>query len=342
MKKIAIVLLMALALVSIATAEVVITGEFDYGFMSDGDDYAGKFKKIELDLAVNIDDYNTFKLELEDDIQTDDIGNSSANINYAYILTDWSGLFELPVSLSTEVGYDDYGIGDNDITQYGFENWCVYTDKSGGGAVNLGFNDMVSVSAGLIFDPDTGSTGAGDHDGDANGDYDAAFNATVNYAPVKVNVGYSTVDDGYFYLQGDLGMEAGPGNLDALAQYHYDSLDETSGWGLGVNYGIDAAVIGVSYAGDEDDLGLLGLSLGYALNEIVGFDLGGSFYLDDDDTVSDDAFLGLDASVTIAASDAITYRVGYLYSDGHGVLANLNSKASLTDGGAYMAVEVNY
>lgn len=340
MKKIAIVLLMALALVSIATAEVVVSGEFDYGFMSDGDEYAGSFDKIEIDLTASIDEYNTFEMELEDKNKSDDIGDTVAFINFAKVITDWSGLFSLPISVSTEIGYNDYSIGDNDITQYSYENFKVGTDKSGGGVLELGFNEMISLSAGVIFDPDAGNNA------DGKTASDAAFSATVDYAPVKITASYSTVKDGYFYMEGVLGLEAGPGMLDAQAMLWTDNDSDATdayGYGVGVNYGIADAVIGVSFKGMENQSAeFLGLSVGYALNEIVGIDLGTNFYLGDSDLVSKDTFLGLDASVSVAASDSVSYRVGYLYSDGHGKLAKLNSITYLADGGGYMSVKVDY
>ena len=109
MKKIAIVLLMALALVSIATAEVVVSGELDYGFMLNADEFAGSFDKIEVDLNADVDDYNSVSIELEDDLKTNDIedvwgfGDGSVNINWATLTTDWGALLDLPIGVTSTI-----------------------------------------------------------------------------------------------------------------------------------------------------------------------------------------------------------------------------------------------
>ncbi len=55
--------------------------------------FAGDTDKLELDLAATLDDYNTFKLELEeagdDQAEEVDVLDEALAINYAKVITDW-------------------------------------------------------------------------------------------------------------------------------------------------------------------------------------------------------------------------------------------------------------
>ena len=133
---------LALALMAFAVApvmaDVALSGEFNYSASYNTDDsiVTESVDKMELDFAATLDDYNTFKLELEDDGKDYD-GSAKASIidealtvNYAKVMTDWGkyfGFAESGFGVESTVGVFDAETKETaDFTGYNFE--YGYTD----------------------------------------------------------------------------------------------------------------------------------------------------------------------------------------------------------------------
>jgi len=340
MKKALFVFLLAVLLCAgtVFAGDVSLSGEFEYGAMTNGDDFAGNFDKIELDLSAAIDDYNTFSMEIEDQVKGNDIGNQSIGITYAEVATDWGLLFSLPVGVVTTIGYDGFSYGDEvGVTGWGLENFGgLGLDTEAAGKVDLSFNDLVSVMAAVNFDPNIGSTD----------EYEMLFGAGLTLDPVSVFVTYKTQDGGALEAEAMFAAAVADGiDLSVAGSFYYDLddavLEETNEmvYGLGASVAAYGASLGISMNGnDTDALSLLGVDLNYAFTEKLCADVATIFDLSD---AAADTFQGIDLSATYTAG-AVGYTLGYLYSDGNGSTANYNSEAALADGGIYMAVRLDF
>ncbi|ADK82806.1 hypothetical protein [Sediminispirochaeta smaragdinae] len=361
MKKIALVLILALACVFVVSAEVSLTGEFDYGFMAGDPDagpgFTGKFDKIELDFAVTMDDYNTFKAEIEDADGSNDLTAGAAgnlHLGYAEIVTDWGAQLGLPIGIVSTVGYDGFSIGDDfDITGWSLEDLGgIGLATEGAGQLEIMPNDMITL---LL---------AGTFDADVDNNPGILVGGTFQNDALGITVGFVSSDDTYahniFYTEDKYEMDLGNGMglaLSASLAYDLDydvapSLDGNGDgsvtaadvnqeveYGAGAFFTVAAAGFGVSMNGNDDDaINQLGLDATYALTDALSADVGTIFDLTDD---ADDNFLGLDVSATYAIGGA-AYTLGYLYSDGNGKAANYNSIPALADGGVYFKVCVDF
>lgn len=369
MKKIALVLILALACVFVVSAEMSLTGEFDYGFMAadqdTGDDFAGLFDKIELDFAVTMDDYNTFKVEIEDKDTTNDLTTYDLGLGYAEIVTDWGAQLGLPVGIVSTVGYDGFSIGDDfAITGWELEDLGgIELPKEGAGQVAIMPNDMITL---LL---------AGNFDVDVDDDLAILVGGTFQNDALGVTVGYITSDTDYahsmFYTEAKYEMDLANGmGLGFSGSFLYDAdhddalmasdaVNQESQYAFGVFYTVAAAGLGVSFDGNEDDaISKLGLDATYALTDALSADVGTIFFLGDtdDSIVYDDTFLGFDVSATYSVGN-VSYTLGYLYSDGYSGSANYNAVADFGDheyveatdeytdngqGGVYFNVKVDF
>ena len=343
MKKALFVFLLAVLLCAgtVFAGDVSLSGEFEYGAMTNGDDFAGNFDKIELDLSAAIDDYNTFSMEIEDQVKGNDIGNQSIGITYAEVATDWGLLFSLPVGVVTTIGYDGFSYGDEiGVTGWGLESFGGQgLSTEAAGKVDLSFNGLVSVMAAVNFDPKVGSTD----------EYEMLFGAALTLEPVSVYVDYLTQDGGSLGAEAKFSTAVADGiDLSVAGSVYYDldftAAEELAGdhetvYGLGASVAAFGASLGVSMNGnDADALNLLGVDLNYAFTEMLCADVATIFDLSD---AAADTFQGIDLSATYTAG-AVGYTLGYLYSDGNGSTANYNSEAALADGGIYMAVRLDF
>lgn len=335
-RKIVLVLLMALALVSVATAEVTVSGEFEYGMMTNADEFAGEVDKIEVNINADIDEYNSFSMEIEDK----DGGNATAGtivgISWATVTTDWGALFSLPVGVTTTVGYDGFGFGDNlYATGWGLENFGgVGLNTEGSMALDIVPAEMVTLGAAMNFDPDQATTEK----------VEMAVGAAVNVAPVSLEVYYVSANDdfaeGAFGTEALFSMAVADGmNLDVAGSFVYDLDTEAYYYGAGVGFSAFGALLGVSFNGnDVDALNNLGVDVNYGITEALSADVAALFDLTD---AAADTFLGLDVSATYKAG-AVSYTLGYLYSDGYGADANYNAETACADGGVYMGVALDF
>ena len=117
-------------------------------------------------------------MELEDKVQNNDIGDVPLEINWATVTTDWGTLLDLPVGISTAVGYDGMGTGDAiGASGWGLECYGgLWLDKEGAGQINVTLADMVTVTAIDSFDFDI----AGEDE------TEMILGATLDMAPLPV------------------------------------------------------------------------------------------------------------------------------------------------------------
>lgn len=334
MKKIAIVLLMALALVSIVAAEATVSGEFEYGMMVNSAAIGNEFDKVEFDFNATIDDYNTFSAELEaaGSTPTLDLAVASAgyvDFTWAEVTTDWGKLLGLPVGLTTTTGYDGFGYLDDAFTGWGYEDVAAYYLPNGASTkVAVTVNDMFSfdVDWNYMFD---GSS------------IPVLVGATVAVDPVTVKVAYDMYAEN-FGAEVMFSTAVGDGmNLDVQAALDYDMTDGAANeyvYGFGAYFSAAGAMIGVSLNGDDvDALGDLGVDLNYGLSDALSADVAAGFDMRD----GADTFQGLSVSATYAAG-AVDYTLGYAYAAVDGGTFNYNAEKAIADGGLFMNVQLDF
>ncbi len=169
------VLALALVVFAIAPvmADVAISGEYDMsGVWNTGDEeYAADTDKMEFDVKATLDDYNTFKFELEEDGNDHTAGKASIldeplTINYIELTTDWGkyfGFADKGFGMTTSVGLKDFGYSEMvDFTGYELEySDRAYVNKND--AMRVDFDIMGIVKPYYAMNLDTyqaGSQGA--------------------------------------------------------------------------------------------------------------------------------------------------------------------------------------
>jgi hypothetical protein len=360
MKKL-LVLFVALAVASTAfAADFSFSWDTDWGWSSNFDDvYNSAASELELAVAADIDEYNTFGIEIEP--------NAAGNLVYNYfkITTDLGAYLGLSgVGVSWVNGFTDPGDEEYaDVLRVGLQNAglnAVDLTKDWTTDVNLDFGAFwASVAANW-------NLGAAD-DATSNGtEYQFLVGSVDAVAGLSVEAGVKMWDDGVDsgnYLQFD-GAYVFPVD-DALSLTVAGSFANNSegdrdagvweqvlGAGIGVDYAIDSMTslnASVEFEGDDDEMlrvlgGGVGLAYGdfgadvdfaYAMNP-VGFD-----YDDDDviDDVADGDLLGVDISGYVKIG-LVQFRVGYAVTDFN--WANNNRAAIPFEGGAYMRVTADF
>lgn len=370
MKKTFVILTIALAVMAAPVfAQVTVSGELDYSAMMNGDEVAGEFDKVELDVTAQIDEYNVFKMELEDKVKMNDIGNSEAVINYAKVTTDWGSMFDLAFGVETTMGYTDFYGGDNNyITGFEFEQtWGLYTDKEGGAKVQLSLADgMVKPYVAYMFDNYDKATYVTDAYGNVvvdeeNDEQEVLMGAIIDYAPVWMDVYYLTAKegavDGIFGYEVYGNVELGDGmGLELVHTLNYNLADDLADgdemqFGAGVAFNYDAFKVGASFYGDDNEaLQDMGVEVVYTMNDLVKLHVAPAFYLADTKDASGDdieAFQSLTLMATITPSSAVTYTVGYVVADEMGTPSGRNryvpgAETVLADGGAFVGCAVNF
>ena len=186
---------LALALMAFAVApvmaDVALSGEYSYSAMwNTGDSkFAGTVDKMELDVKATLDDYNTFKFEIEDDDKSSDItGVNDLSITYAKVITDWGkyfGFAETGFGMTTTTGQFDVETKETaDFTGYGLE--YGYADLGDNAAIMFDFDvmGMVDVYYGMGFNTYVAGDAAPD------GGKGFLFGAQASIDPVTAEVYY--------------------------------------------------------------------------------------------------------------------------------------------------------
>ncbi len=335
MKKIVIVLFLALALVAFATAEAKVTGEFTYGFTASSDGFSGVFDTIETDLNATVDDNNSVYFSLVGAKDATTGLPSFVAVSAAEVTTDWGALLGLPVGVKTTLGYDSFGVGDSlTVTNYAFEDW---------GGYYLGTVDSIKTVVSLT---DTLSfiTASTFHNAMNN----SVFSLAGSFGIVNFTVDYTTVGDGMFGFELKAAQDVASGINVAVAgglSYNLNS-DAAAGtqykYGFGTGVTASGAYAGISFNGNDDNaLADLGVDATYQVTDAVKLMVASRFDMSD---AAVDTYLGTDLSASYSAG-AACYTLGYAaVGDGYGssVTGAFNAVSSLPNGGLYMTVDISF
>ena len=375
---------LALALIAFAVApvmaEVAVSGEYDFSAAwNTGDqEYASKTNKMEFDVKAVMDDYNTFKFELEEgglDLAEGEnsILDEPLTLNYAHVITDWGKYFgtaDKGFGIVSSVGLYNYGYSETvDFTGYELEySDAAYLTKND--AMRLDFDIMGIVKPYFAMNFDTYSD---------NGT-SWLIGSTVDYAPVFVEVYYMsdgdfTDVDGKEVLNSMFGLEAmytgevADGvELTAGGYFRmtksYAEIDEdamldeswskygvaagVSAYGATVNLGLNGFFLGSDAADVMDGsyaLANLGIDATYSVLEWLELNAGMLYAMGDyaTDFTEDETFLGMEFGVSVMPGKGI-YRLGYISvnEDAGGNYTPLYADATPAKGGIYFLTEVNY
>jgi hypothetical protein len=307
--------------------------------MTNADATKAALQQFELDFKADLDEFNSLSAEVED---SDNLASlkaaaddgSTMELNYAKVSTDWAGIFGLPLTLTTSTGYGDWGAGD--ITGLGIV--CLEdlggadTTTSVGQQIAVGFmDDMVEASFAYTFDTENAVDFIAGVEVTASvvnaavymeGDYDAGIGQIGADVVVALDMGLSV--DGSFIqtLETDVVAEA------------------SSAFGAGVAFSMDTLTAAVSFSGTNDDaFEYLAADAEYGITDMFTVAVASMFYLGSTSGV--DTFQGLDAYVSIDATDNANFKVGYVLSDGYGADVSMNADG-LADGGVYMTSSFNF
>ncbi len=344
---------LALALIAFAVApvmaDVAISGEYDMsGVWNAGDkQYAGTTDKMELDIKAALDDFNTFKYELEDD-KTETANKTSIldeplTINYVEVITDWGkyfGFADKGFNVVTTVGMDDFGYAELvDFTGYELE-YSDFAFLGKGDAVKFDFDIMGIVKPYYAMHLDTFGEGTTDSSNGASwiigSVVDLASVAPVSFDVYYMSAGDLTTNDGKQELNkmfgfevlysGEVadGVELTAGGFVNMAYTEYDEFDTT--WGAAVagsayNATVSLGMRGYFLGSDAADvadgsygLSLLSVEAGYDVIEWLGLEGGMLFALGDyaTDAVADETFLGAEFGVYVKPGKGAKYSFGYV------------------------------
>lgn len=371
MKKYFVLALVVMAfVVAPVMADVAISGEFDYsGTWNTADkEYDGEADKVELDFKAMVDDYNTVKIELEDDQDAlsgdDKIRDEALTLNYVTLATDWGkyfGFAEDGFGLMTTVGINSVGYKEVvDFTNYNLE----YSDSiwlAGEPFYEVAFDvmGMVKPYYTAIMDNMSGN-GA-----------EFVLGATFDIAPVAGEVYYGstgktadpTVTDAVIGLEavynGEVsdGVELTAGGHFVMDKSALDEFDMNYGFGAAVAaYGatvgmsLNGTIYGSDYADANDDpnyaLKMLGVEADYAVLEWMGVNAGMLFAMGDyaELECGDESFLGAEFGVTMAPG-AVKYGLGYIVTseDNLGAYSSAYAASDFpANGGIYFLANVNF
>ena len=379
---------LALALMAFAVApimaDVALSGEYSYSAMWNTSDseFDGTTDKLELDAKVDLDDYNTLKMEFEDNDKGDNPNGEPLTVEYAKVITDWGkyfGFAETGFGVTTTTGLFDIESKETaDFTGYNLE--YGYTDLGTASGFMSEFNimDMVNVYYGQKFD--------------TYGDKGFLFGAVVDIEPVAVEVYYRAlgldpaignaigleaayggeVADGVeLTAAASLSMIYGGYNADGAFDAANDKAEVTGleefntqyGFGIGVSaYGatLNASFTGLFLGADAADaagdpsyaFSMLGIDGEYAILDWLGVNAGFLMNMGDyaKDFAGDEAFSGAEFGVSIMPG-AVTYQFGYVVAnEDAGNYINIQSDAMAAGdplkaggpGGIYFIVDLDY
>ena len=324
MKKALLVFLIAASLCAftISAQEVSFSGEFEYGFITDGESFSGKFDKLELDITGTIDEYNTFSMEIEDKTKVNDLSAHDLGITWADVDTNWGALLNLPIGVVTSVGYNGYGYGDTvGVSGWGLEDLGgTWLSSDAAAQLNFVIADMLTIGGAVNFD--TFADGATTQ---AIVGADFAMDTLIASAAYNMEAEEFYVEAQYGLTDLGLSFAAGLSSADYLK------------YGVGAGYTIAGATLGVSFGSSSDNTDVaddytnLDVYAGYAITDTLCADVGAVFNLAEDA----DVFTGFDVSATYTAG-AVAYTLGYQNG------ANYNSETTLADGGVYMACRLDF
>jgi hypothetical protein len=336
MKKIG-ALIIALAFLAVALpvmADTMVGGEFQYFTTTDFEFNNNNFKKVELNITGELDEYNTVKLELDSEGDPGSIGPVA--VDDFRLVSDVGGALGLPVAVTYTVGYfDTYFTG----WWYDRNAWCGYYDwpnqlvnqgptASGAHQLDIGvgpatvhwYNSFAADPAFMVG---------------VNADLDMGLGLWLAYG----NTTFEAVGDGDISLEAQYGMDVGKLSLTIPAHFRYGLGSEMMTYMAGVKVGTGMLAIGAYLEGDDvDALDNIAVDLNVAAME--GLDLWATLFMNMN---SDNAFTAaeIEASYAIGAAKII---LGYVIGGEDGTTVPIFGDAigNLVADGVYFGVDVDY
>lgn len=304
MKKLRFVLalVIAIAFVMPAAADVTVGGEFQWYKSLTGTAGAG-FPKVELNVTGMVDDYNTVKLEL--DSEGADF-NGTVAVDDFRLCTDVSGALGVDgVAINTTIGFfDTYFTGWNYATRNGWDyyyNTFPYMGAptaTGALQLDLGFGDYTAKVWTDLFDNlmigFTGSVA------------DLGFFVTYKGATADLGGGMIWLDLGY-------SLDLGGPSLYIPAHFTYDLGASSMVYGAGAKFSMDMLSVGAGFDGTTADA-LDNVEVDVTVTPVDGMEAWVVALLDLGAT---EAFSGVEVGASYGFG-AMTLGAGYVYGDNWG------------------------
>jgi hypothetical protein len=320
MKKIIVLAIVGLFVASFAMAQdVTLSGEVESRYMNDmNNKHYTDGAVVEVKLDAVVDDTASLYIEWEENG-----GGASAigdNFDKAHFTLDLGAIFDLPVGVMFETGWDEYDLYDAvKVTAGEFEDWIGTDWKDWGHQLDVEVNDMVSLRALWAANAGLGYYSIG---------------AAVTKDPIYVEVGY--VEMAY----GEIDKNLGSGNIEGGVEFAQDVADgmnvavavtgafdlndaiaDDTAWRYGAGaaftymemYTVGGAVRGFQgIAGVDSEVNAAQIDLSAQLNDMatlfvfIGLGLDGDIY--------DNTFDSLESSVQLMIGPS-TWYLGYMYID---------------------------
>jgi len=257
MKKLALVLIVLLALSGVAFADVTVGGEFDFGVIDFGADVSSAVGKAEININASVDDFTTVAVELDSEgsVVDGDWGTGNVDLEVFSVTSDITGALGVDaVSLSLTAGlFKAFYTNWNYVSRSGEEFY--YSGLAGGYLWTTLTKPEFAVAANV------GIAGFNlkywqDLDGDA---MTVAFSGAplegLNFL-VGYHANFATVAAGSLWLDAGFSFEAGPASVTIPASLVVDlgATTENLGWSSGVAADIDAFHVAVGVGGAGADM----------------------------------------------------------------------------------------
>ena len=247
MKKIALAMVVLLALGSFAFGETVVGGEFqlDFTFL---DNQVQKFGDGEISIKSDVDEFNKIAMEIDYEHGLASTNDFDLSVDYSKLTTDVSGALGLEgFTLSTTVGFFDTW-----FTNWNHQTW---TEMDYAGGYEFGGNNYYGVQADLgindafglhVYAPTDGSrilAGANYAVAGANGWVWYDMNTVAETSVVGGEVAYSLEDMGVkFYSGFQYGLDSEDYNVTFSASYAMDMLKVVGAFAYASNAGVSYTI----------------------------------------------------------------------------------------------------
>ena len=356
MKKYFVLALVVMAfVVAPVMADVALSGEYVYGgsYDLDAKNYNGETNKMELDAMAALDDYNTFKFELEEDASVDTPLDSALTLNYIKVATDWGkyfGFAESGFGLVSTVGMNNWGYTETvDFTGYELEySDTAYLTKDNGMMLNFDVMSMVKPYFAMQFD--TMGDGA-----------KYLLGTTVDVEPVFFEAYYmadgkkGAEAEGLFGVEALYSGEVSDGVVLTSGGYFAMQRNDADDWDKGYGFGIGAEAYGATVnvslkgtmlaeknaAGYEGGLEQVGVDAKYGILEWLS--VNGAFLLNTNEDYNKESFSGAEFGFCVMPG-AVAYKLGYLIEneDAANYSSVMSKTTTGTKGGMYFVVDLDY
>jgi hypothetical protein len=350
MKKLLLLsVLLGLMTLPMFASDITFGGDLTYGFISDFADNEADSSDVNFDINATVDDHNSVSIEVD----VEDFA-----LDKAVVTTNIGTWLDLPVGVTLDWGYIDPNANRfQGVSERGNEKTFDFSSGDYWGLNLLATIEMIEIE--LAIDPCEDLEGVVETDDDgieiqergrllvgaAVKEPIPGLNAELYY--FQNNSDFVTFDEGVIGVDASYETEFSGFTLKAGAGFGYP-LPEASDWSFGVGlkgtYSIAAVTIG--FDGNESDMAA-GLTATVAVDPIDLISIYAGLELDMTEAAADaveaetrgSILDGVDAGIQVKMGAASLY-VGYLITDVES--GNWKAPAALTDGGAYLKLDIDY